>query len=540
MIMAELAQAVRARIAGGRLFAAALVPVLVASLSLVATPAQAAPPDAAAARYDIGQPVVQDLWVDPLGGDDANGGTTRSQPLRSLDAAWQRVPMDQALGSGAGYRINLLPGDYAENLLPAYMERRYGSAEAPIMIQASDGPRTVRLHGYLNLFDVHYLYLLNLDVVTDPGYGGGGNALHLERGDHVLLRGVHLDGFDGTTRQPQETLKVNQSQYVYVEDSEITGAFWFPLDYMAVQVGHIMGSSIHGGDEDCLLLKGGTVGIRVEANEVWDCGIGLAAGQGSGLEYMVAPWLRYDAYDLVLVNNLVHDTRLAGLAVRGGSNILAAFNTFARVGTSEAGSGLLLIAPGMRGCDGDSAACAVRHDAGGWGPASGGDDEAEYIPNRHVWVINNLFDNPAPIRTRDEHFVIFGPVHVPAGVNVPGPAASDDDLHIAGNVVWNGPADLPLGVEDDDRGCRPSHPTCSERQLRAQNTINGAGAEPVPSAARGGFRVPSGLAPGGAAPLPTLSDDGVPPGARLLVDSPHPMDALGEPRQSALAGALAR
>jgi hypothetical protein len=125
-------------------------------------------------------------------------------------------------------------------------------------------------------------------------------------------------------------------------------------------------------------------------------------------------------------------------------------------------------------------------------------------------------------------------------VNLAGPAASDDDLHIAGNVVWNRPADLPLGVEDDDRGCRPSHPTCSERQLRAQNAINSPGAEPVPSAVRGGFRVPTGLAPGGAAPLPSLSDDSVPAEARLVVDARVPTDALGERRQSALAGALVR
>lgn len=38
---------------------------------------------------------------------------------------------------------------------------------------------------------------------------------------------------------------------------------------------------------------------RIEGNEVHDClTSGISAGQGSGLDFMVAPWLQWDVYDL--------------------------------------------------------------------------------------------------------------------------------------------------------------------------------------------------------------------------------------------------
>ena len=47
-----------------------------------------------------------------------------------------------------------------------------------------------------------------------------------------------------------------------------------------------------------------TAELLVENNQVYDNGVcGISAGQGTGLEYMVAPWIQYEAYDLKIVNN---------------------------------------------------------------------------------------------------------------------------------------------------------------------------------------------------------------------------------------------
>ena len=422
--------------------------------------------------YDMGSPTLMDLWVDPVHGNDGNSGATRAQAVLTLAEAWNRIPRSSTLKT-TGYRILMVAGEYTESALPNYMESRYGTYRFPIIIQAADGPLTTRFHGYLNIYDTRYLYLIGLNLVTDPGYGGGGDVIHIERGDHILIRSCRLDGFDGAENQPQETLKANQSQYLYVESSDISGAFWFALDYVAVQFGHILGNRIHNSGDDGVVLKGGTSYLRIEANEVYDCGVvGLTAGQGTGFEYMVSPWVHYEAYDLKFVNNIIHDTQNAGLAVRGGYNILMAYNTLYRIGINHGtGSALLLVSPGGRGCDGNAAACLARYNLGGWGPTVVG-DSAEMIPNRNVYIYNNVFYNPVPSQTMWSHFAIFGPVTPPSNTNISSPVLSDVNLRIRGNLIWNGPADQPLGIEESDLGCQPPNTTCNATQLRSDNLIN--------------------------------------------------------------------
>lgn len=421
--------------------------------------------------YNIGNPVLTDIWVDPLNGNDSNTGSSRTNALRTITAAWGRIPAGTVL-SGTGYRIQLVRGEYPESAIPNWMEARYGTFAYPVIIQAADGSHTVKLHGYLNINDVRYLYLIDLDFVTDPGYGGGGNVVHIANGNHILIRRCTLSGYDGSVRQPQETLKVNQTQYIYIEESEFSGASWFSLDFVAVDYGHIRESSIYDASEDCVVIKGGSSNIRVEGNKIYNCNaVGFTAGQGTGFEYMTSPWLHYEAYDIKFINNVVYNVQNAGIAARGGYNILAAYNTLYRVGYDARGAGLLLISPGSRSCDGDAPACAARHLAGGWGPVSVGDG-GEWIPNRNVFIYNNIFYNPAPTQTIYNHFVIYGPAYPPSGTNIPSPSLSDNNLQIKGNIIWNGPVTHPLGAGGAGEGCQTTNTTCNATQLISQNSIN--------------------------------------------------------------------
>ena len=406
--------------------------------------------------YDIGAPTFTNLWVDPLHGNDSNTGTARDQALQSLKAAWALIPTQGSLSS-TGYRILLTAGDYASSLLPdnGWMSGVTGTASCPVLIESVDGPLAARLHGNLDAQQDSYLYLVGLNFITDPGTEGGGDVLQIASDDHVLIRDCSLSGFDGTTFQTQETLKANQCQYVYVEGSDISGSYWFPLDFVAVQYGHILGCKIHDSGDDGLVLKGGSAQILVQGNEVYNIAtIGITAGQGTGFEFMVAPWIQYEAYDIQIVGNDIHDVQNAGLAVQGGTDIVMTDNMLYRVGLDQnSGSAMLLIALGDRSCDGDAAACQALHDLGGWGPTQPG-VSGEWIPNHDVSVTNNVFLNPAGSATLYDTITIAGPADPPPDTNIPSPALADDGLNISGNVFWNGGADHNLGVNDPVRAAQ--------------------------------------------------------------------------------------
>ncbi len=411
--------------------------------------------------YDIGSPVVTDIWVDPVSGDNSRNGSSRLQAVRTVAEAWERIPQGVTLTT-TGYRIMLVAGDYPESSIPNYWESRYGTAQFPIIIQAADGRGTANLRGDINAFDIRYWYMIDFDIIPNPA----GDTFHCERCDHLLLRGMEFDG--GAGHEAHETIKINQSQYVYIEDSNVHNTYENAIDFVAVQYGHIVRNKIHDADDWCFYLKGGSAYFRIEGNEVYNCGTGgFTAGQGTGFEFMTSPWIHYDAYDLKVINNIIHDTVGAGLGVNGGYNILMAHNTLYRVGSRSHGIEVVF---GGHGCDGDVATCAANNAAGGWGPTTIPDSEYP-IPNRNVFIYNNILYNPAGFRSADQHFAIYNPQTPPLGSNIPKPAVTDANLQIRGNQIWNGPADLPLGIEGSD-ACTNSNPTCNEAQLRAENTIN--------------------------------------------------------------------
>lgn len=428
-------------------------------------------PHASVDPYDIGNPTLSDLWVDPVNGDNSRSGESRALALRTIAAAWERIPSGTL--SGTGYRMQLVEGSHPSSGLPNYWDNRKGTRDFPIILNAADGPGTAEIQGNLNVYDVDYFYLIGVTIRN------AGDVFHCELCDYLLFRQVTMDG---GTRQAHETVKINQSQYVFIEESDIFGSYENAIDFVAVQYGHILNNRIHAADDWCIYLKGGSAYFRVEGNEIYDCGTGgFTAGQGTGFEYMTSPWLHYEAYAIQFVNNLVHDTEGAGFGVNGGYNILLAYNTLYRVGSRSHGLEFVF---GSRSCDGDGPACAARQAAGGWGPAAVGGDEP--IPNKNVYVYNNLLYNPPGFRSQWQHFAIYSPRTPNSGTNVPSPAVADENLRIRGNLIWNGPADLPLGIGDSE-GCLPANPTCNATQLLADNAINTAQPQLI-DPANGNFR----------------------------------------------------
>lgn len=437
------------------------------------------------------------VWVDPVHGRDRNAGSDRAHALRTLGAAWARVPDEPG---GTGIRIRITAGVVPfGSIANGWLEGHHGRAGAPVRIEAADGPGTVTIEGGLNVYDVAHLTFDGLRFVAGGGHPSASDvAVHVERGDHVrFLRVRIVAGHD-----LHEGLKVNQSTHVEVEDSNISGSYENPVDFVAVQHGHVLRSVIHHGDDWCMYAKGGSADLVIAGNRFHHCGTGgFSAGQGTGFEFMVPPWLHYEAYGIEVVDNVVHDTDGAGLGVNGGFDVLLAHNTLYRVGRR---SHVIEVVHGGRGCDGDTATCTAHRDAGGWGPPSG--DAGQVIPNRHVYVLDNLVVNPRPAASRWQQFDLRGPVAAPAGTNVPDPALGDDDLRIAGNVIWNGPVDHPLGIEGST-ACTVANPTCNEAQLRRDNLINVVRPRLVhPDSAPRDFRLVGGTVAGAVlAPIPPAS-----------------------------------
>ena len=103
--------------------------------SLACQPAQAGSDGLTVSTdYSTGNPTVNELWVDPVNGNDGNSGASAS-PLQTVDEAWGRIP--QGTNLTKGFRINLKPGNYPVANLPNYWESRHGTFTAPIFIQGT-------------------------------------------------------------------------------------------------------------------------------------------------------------------------------------------------------------------------------------------------------------------------------------------------------------------------------------------------------------------------------------------------------------------
>jgi hypothetical protein len=427
-------------------------------LALLALPA-------AAERFFIGSPVLQDLWVDPVNGNDSRSGSSRANALQTITEAWNRIPFNQSLND-TGYRIVITGGTVPESAIPNFLEGRRGTSNHPVVIQSADPAQPARLAGDLNVYNTRYLFLLDLIIAPEPA----GDAFHCELCDTIVIRNCTLDGGGAA----QETIKINQSQRIYIEDSTITGAYENAIDFVSVQRASIAGNRIHDAGDWCAYVKGGSAYIRVEENDIYDCGTGgFTAGQGTGFQFMTSPWLHYEAYDVKVVNNVIHDTEGAALGVNGGYNILLAHNTMYRVGST---SHMLELVFGGRSCDGQPGdpgreRCAGFLLEGGWGTTVVDDgDNFVRIPNRNVFIYNNIFYNPAGF-VSPQHFTIFAPYSGASqnGANVPVPARADENVQIRGNVIWNPAGFLGIG---DESGCADTNPSCNAAQLVAENAIN--------------------------------------------------------------------
>ncbi|KAF8073238.1 SPAC5H10.03 [Scenedesmus sp. PABB004] len=472
------------------------------------------------------------VWVDPSATGSGRG--TRAAPYASFRTAWASLPRGRLLTRGVV--INVLPGiaraaDDEEGL---WMEQVWGTPAAPVVVRRASAPGRsgeADLQS-INVYNCTHLYFQGLTFRQRAGSSGGGDVVHFAYCDYIWLLGIKAIGLSNGDG-PQETIKVNQVKGMYIEDSEAANAGDNAIDFVAVQYGHVVRSHIHHANW-CFYAKGGSAYLIIDSNTINDCNeSGLRVGQGTGFEYMVAPWIRYEGYAISLTNNVVHTVYGAGLGVSGGYDIMMAYNTLYNSGQR---SHMVEFLFGGHSCDGDTSPtargqCAANRARGGWGPASPADG-AIPIPNKNVYFINNLLVNPPDSPAAYVHFethVAPTDEHPGRMPGMPNPKLADG-LVIAGNVVLDR-ADLGLAA------CAAGGiASCTIEQVLRDNTFNPASVAPgslfadsdtlaISPAAKAALRA----AWRRVDPLPAVPQlDALTPPGQLV--TAVPLDASGAPR----------
>jgi hypothetical protein len=423
-------------------------------------------------KFDIGNPVLRDLWIDPVHGSDQADGSSRANAFKSITAAWRRIPEKP---EEHGWQLLLCPGRYEPGPTgQVLLEDRRANFKCPIIIRSADAPLSAELP-QTSFKRCSSIYLLDVKL-TAPGINSvipsENIVLHYASCEDVLIRGATAIGLDGPHGLPALTMKANQTLRIYIEDCDFSGATGNAIDLAVVQYGHIVRNRLHDTKAECMYVKGGAAYLLIAGNEMFNsANHGVMAGQGTGFQYMVPPWLHYEAYDIKAVNNIVHDCG-GGLAVCGGYNILMAWNTFYRVGTNR---DTMVFGPGGRGWIGPRPAIVDEYfRLGGWCHPEGGQSgvESYNIPNRNVQVCNNVIYNPDGFESRFAHIGLSGPVSAPSGSNLPPVVRADDNLVISGNIIWNGPPDKPLLDDCENVYHLAARPTADAGTLLRMNAIN--------------------------------------------------------------------
>jgi hypothetical protein len=390
------------------------------------------------------------IYVDVARGND-HGPGTNARPLRTVTAAWNRIPQSRTLKRP--YTIVLEPGRWGATETPNYWQLRWGTQRAEVTLRAAS-PGTATLPA-VNMFDVRWL------LIDDVRFSDQFDLFHCEQCAHMLIEHSSFDG----SQQLLDTVKFNQSTWVFLRHDRITGASQNPLQFVAVQHGAVTDNELADGGDWCAYFKGGSADLLIARNRVHDCATGgLLAGQGTGLQFMVPPYFRYEAYRIVIAQNWVWRTQGAGIGVNGGLQAALVDN---RLWATGSASHPVEIDYGLRSCDGHPGdagrqLCGRYLAQGAWGTTrvDNGSNEVR-IPNLDVTVAGNVIANPRV--QGDELLDIAAPFSGPdqAGSGL-GAVRADEGLRVFDNLFAVGRG-LPNGTDN----CQVSD--C--RRLRRVNTV---------------------------------------------------------------------
>ena len=265
------------------------------------------------------------IWVSPSG-DDSNPGSQEA-PVRSIQLAIDRAT--------PGTAILLLPGEYHENV---EFERIEGTADKPIWLSAAEGRGTVTIIAADPADSVITIRgednIVIRDLVIEGGYDGisvtqSGNDF-TDLVDNLVIEGNVIRGVS------HDGIKVGQANNVRIADNRIDGAGEQGIDLLAVAHATITGNEITNvAGSSGLFAKGGSFDLLIADNYIHHvAGDGLLVG-GWTSAGSFRPGADFEAKDVIVTDNVVHDAAKRPLTVLGAENVDVHGNFFGSLVTND-------------------------------------------------------------------------------------------------------------------------------------------------------------------------------------------------------------
>ncbi len=181
-------------------------------------------------------------------GNDANPGT--------IDQPWQHVAYGVQQLS-AGDTLNVRAGVYDEHL---YIDTVNGEPGAYITIQSYDGDLAAVLTDYVDFYARQYMKLIGFEI------SGGTNTVHIEpgrklnpRSQYIYIQRCYVHDSEGG-----DAIKVNQSDYIFIEDCEVVRGADQVIDFVWVNHSAVRRSYLHDFLDAGFYCKGGSLYDVVE------------------------------------------------------------------------------------------------------------------------------------------------------------------------------------------------------------------------------------------------------------------------------------
>jgi len=270
------------------------------------------------------------LWVSP-NGSNSNSGTAAA-PFQTIQAAINAAQ--------PGTAIMVEAGTYTENLNFS----KSGTSSAPIWLVSADGTGQAHIVPATNStstiqgYGVHDLIIQGFDITSPQNTSGDNDGIKFAQATSDFTQTNSDIAIINNTIHTATTgycgIKISQTSNVVVLNNWIDGAgpsgSGVGIDLPADIGGQVAYNYFANPTPfDGLQIKGGSTNIQVHDNIITDTAQkSIWIGGGTGEQYMIPGYNTYEASNITVYNNLIHNTANSALTFVGAINSTV-YNTLA-------------------------------------------------------------------------------------------------------------------------------------------------------------------------------------------------------------------